>query len=70
MPFVEMPGVTGKVYVPEKPPDASKKHECKDCFSCQMCSDDRCNVCRDEGEAANGNQNGRRRCCDGGEKNG
>lgn len=23
-----------------------KKHECADCFFCQMCSESRCNVCR------------------------
>lgn len=46
MPFVKMPGLKGKVYVPEKKSKCSKKHPCKDCFSCDRCSDDRCNVCR------------------------
>ncbi len=46
MPFVEMPGLVGKVYVPEISDEIPKKYPCKDCFSCQMCSDDRCRVCR------------------------
>ena len=45
MPFVKMPGLKGKVYVPEQPPDTPKKHPCPDCFSCQMCTDSRCRVC-------------------------
>lgn len=46
MPFENIRGLPGKVYVPEESPDALKKHRCKDCFSCQICSDDRCRVCR------------------------
>lgn len=46
MPFKEIPGLPGKVYIPEQHPDAPKKHDCPDCFSCQMCSDSRCRVCR------------------------
>lgn len=45
MAFVTLPGVKGKVYVPEDNADQPKKHACKDCFSCQMCSDDRCHLC-------------------------
>ena len=45
MPFVELPGITGKVYVPEVPQEGPKKHPCKDCYFCQMCSDDRCRLC-------------------------
>ncbi len=41
-----MTGITGKVYVPEKKPGVKKKHACQDCFSCQMCSNDRCRLCR------------------------
>ncbi len=26
--------------------DGPKKHPCKDCHSCQFCSDSRCGVCR------------------------
>jgi len=50
MPFVTVPGLKGKVYVPEQQSTALKKHRCKDCYSCQMCSDDRCNVCRRQQE--------------------
>ncbi len=46
MPFVKMPGVTGKVYIPEPIPGQIQKHPCPDCFTCQRCSDDRCTVCR------------------------
>ncbi len=46
MPFVRMPGLTGKVYVPEEQTREEKKHNCKDCYSCQMCSDDRCQLCQ------------------------
>jgi len=46
MGWIELPGGIGKVYVPAECPGTSKKHDCKDCFSCQRCSDSRCNVCR------------------------
>lgn len=45
MPFVDLPDGTGKVYVPEKQQGCRQKHPCPDCFSCQMCSDDRCQRC-------------------------
>ena len=45
MAFVSIPGVKGKVYAPEVRAASLKKHPCKDCFSCQLCSDDRCNLC-------------------------
>lgn len=47
MPFVKIPGLPGKLYVPKKQENCKKKHSCKDCFSCDHCSDDRCNVCLD-----------------------
>lgn len=46
MAFVRVPGLPGKVYVPEPCPADSKKHPCPDCFGCQRCSDDRCALCR------------------------
>ena len=46
MPFETIPGLKGKVYVPETQAQIPKKHPCWDCYCCQMCSDDRCNVCR------------------------
>ncbi|HAR62248.1 MAG: hypothetical protein DKM50_03000 [Candidatus Margulisiibacteriota bacterium] len=45
MPFITIPGILGKVFVPEESSCASKKHKCPDCFSCQWCSDDRCELC-------------------------
>ena len=45
MPFVSVPGLKGKVYAPEETRKSAKKHQCRDCFSCQQCSDDRCRVC-------------------------
>jgi len=50
MPFVCRPGLIGKVYVPEYDPDKAKKHNCRSCYSCQMCSDDRCSVCLNQKE--------------------
>ncbi|MCF8112705.1 MAG: hypothetical protein K9K21_02505 [Desulfotignum sp.] len=48
MPFVSIPGMPGKLYVPEKRSGRPKKFPCKDCFSCEHCSDDRCRVCREK----------------------
>jgi len=45
MAWKEIPGLKGRVYVPEEEPKTPKKHGCKECFSCQMCSDDRCRLC-------------------------
>jgi len=45
MSFVSVPGLKGKVYVPDELREGSKKNPCQDCFSCQQCSDDRCRVC-------------------------
>ena len=44
MPFKKMPGVTGLVYVREEI-GKKKKHPCKDCYCCQWCSDNRCEMC-------------------------
>jgi hypothetical protein len=54
VPFIKVPGLSGKVYVPESCSAASKKHPCRDCFGCQQCSDDRCSLCRSETMAAAG----------------
>lgn len=45
MAFITIPGFEGAVYKPDLNPANERKHNCKDCFSCQMCSDDRCDVC-------------------------
>lgn len=44
MTFVEIPGFTGRLYVPDKK-ETFKKHKCKDCYSCGFCSDKRCELC-------------------------
>ena len=44
MPFITRPGLNGRIYVPEQL-SGQKKHNCKSCFSCQVCSDDRCSLC-------------------------
>ena len=45
MAFVTQSGVTGKIYVPDKKTGARQKHPCRDCFGCQLCSNDRCQLC-------------------------
>ncbi len=46
MPFIRIAGLEGKVFVPETEPERRKKHPCKDCHFCQMCTDDRCALCK------------------------
>ena len=45
MPFVRMPGIAGKVYVPPEDNSIARKNPCRDCFACQFCSDERCSAC-------------------------
>ena len=45
MPFITLPHMMGKIYVPEQKAACFRKHPCPDCFSCQRCSDDRCGLC-------------------------
>ena len=54
MTFINVPGLAGKLYVPDGRSHGSKKHPCRDCFGCQQCSDDRCSLCRSETMAAAG----------------
>jgi hypothetical protein len=49
MPFITLPDIKGKIYVPEQDALPLKKHSCDSCFSCQMCSDDRCGLCLSKG---------------------
>ena len=44
MPYKNISGFKGKLYIPEEG-NNHKKHDCKDCFSCQMCSDRKCELC-------------------------
>ena len=46
MAFVTVPGLKGKVFDPQESDRSLKKKSCKDCFLCQLCSEDRCRVCR------------------------
>ena len=54
MPFIKIEGFTGNIYVPEKN-FMKKKHPCKDCYSCQFCSDERCELCL--GKSSRGKKN-------------
>jgi len=44
MPYIKIPGFKGRLYIPEEN-KSPKKHDCIDCYSCQMCSDSKCNLC-------------------------
>lgn len=46
MAWMNVPGLVGKVYVPDHAGQILKKHPCKACFSCQWCDENRCRVCR------------------------
>jgi hypothetical protein len=43
MALIRIPGLPGRIYVLDE--NGPKKHNCKDCCFCQMCSDDRCLAC-------------------------
>jgi len=45
MAFVEIPGMKGRLFVPDKQDNKEKKHPCRDCHACQHCSDERCTLC-------------------------
>ncbi len=61
MAFVDLPCGRGKLYVPETQLGMVKKHRCPDCFSCQMCGEERCKVCR-AGQKTKGEKGGNRGC--------
>ncbi|MFZ0134628.1 MAG: hypothetical protein WAK95_18980 [Desulfobacterales bacterium] len=46
MSFVCMPGLKGKVFIPTASGHLPQKHPCRTCYSCQLCSDERCALCR------------------------
>ena len=54
MAWINVPGLTGKVYVPDDAGPMQKKHPCKACFSCQWCDENRCQVCRNDPAKADG----------------
>jgi len=45
MAWQTVPGLKGKVFVPESRSKGKKKNPCPDCFACQQCSEERCRVC-------------------------
>jgi hypothetical protein len=45
MKFERISGFEGKIFIPEDDSKCKKKHSCKDCMSCQFCSDTRCELC-------------------------
>ena len=47
MAYRRIKGIKGLVYEPEPGPEGSK-HNCKDCFQCQWCSDSKCALCLKE----------------------
>lgn len=63
MAWVNVPGLTGKVYVPEDTGQVQKKHPCKACFACQWCDENRCRVCRNGSAEAGACTS--MRCCGG-----
>lgn len=44
MAYIKISGFKGKIYIPDENKD-NKKHNCPDCYYCQVCSDDRCCLC-------------------------
>ncbi|MBL0715210.1 MAG: hypothetical protein JJV98_16095 [Desulfosarcina sp.] len=58
MGFQPASNIKGRIFIPDETPEAEKKYTCPDCFQCQMCSNDRCQICRatrqyvPEGQAA------------------
>jgi hypothetical protein len=53
MPFITISNIKGKVYIPEIKPQTLKKKNCHDCFSCQLCSESRCQACMSEESCKN-----------------
>ncbi|GAB6906937.1 conserved hypothetical protein [Desulfosarcina cetonica] len=45
MAWTRIPGLPGKLYVPDAGP-SKKKHACRTCYACQWCDETRCEVCR------------------------
>ena len=39
MAWINVPGLAGKVYLPEDTGHVQKKHPCKACFACQWCDE-------------------------------
>ena len=46
MEFEKSKILPGLVFVPQRKPGRQQKYGCRDCFSCQMCGEERCKLCR------------------------
>lgn len=44
MAWQRIPGLEGRVFVPEHRAEG-RKNQCRDCYACQGCGDERCAVC-------------------------
>ncbi|BBO68274.1 hypothetical protein DSCA_22040 [Desulfosarcina alkanivorans] len=65
MAWINVPGLAGRVYLPDDAGQVPKKHPCMACFSCQWCDENRCRVCRDgRNEEANPIDPASKGCCD------
>jgi hypothetical protein len=63
MPFIKIKGFKALVFIPDET-KLKRKHNCKDCFACQMCSDERCEECLKSHCRRNGNDSTRDTECD------
>ena len=61
MAWVTVPGLAGKVYVPDDAEQQRRKHPCSTCYCCQWCDETRCRVCRNGGLGHA--EDGSRPCC-------
>ncbi len=52
MSYTRIKGCEMLVFVPDERSSSEKKHNCRDCFSCQWCSDERCKACLSRKNAA------------------
>jgi len=60
MAFITIPNIIGKIFVPETLAETIKKRKCHDCFSCQMCSESRCELCKSEESCKDKNPGGKK----------
>ena len=49
MGFKPASNIQGRIFIPEEEDVDARKHACPDCFKCQMCGEERCQVCRHAG---------------------
>jgi hypothetical protein len=56
MAWTRSSGLPGKIFIPDEENRAPQKHHCQNCYSCQWCEENRCNVCRCENDNETENQ--------------